>query len=80
MAAAYEGALVDLQLKDREDPFTKLIAKKIIEYAQRGERDACRLHDLVVEAEGRDLLSVQSLPSKTKISTITSMRPSPPPP
>jgi hypothetical protein len=48
MASAYEGALIDLKMKDREDPLTELIAKKVIEYAQRGERDPTRLREHVV--------------------------------
>lgn len=47
MATAYEGALVDFGLKDRTDPITELIAKKIIEYAQRGERDPAKLREHV---------------------------------
>jgi hypothetical protein len=39
MQAAYEGALRALRLKDRTDPVTELIAKKIIEITRSGERD-----------------------------------------
>lgn len=39
MAAAYEGALIDLQLMDRNDPLTKLIAKAIVNVTATGERD-----------------------------------------
>lgn len=49
MASAYEGALIDLKLKDRKDPLTELIARKIIEYAQRGELDAGMLRQHVVK-------------------------------
>jgi hypothetical protein len=39
MAAAYDDALRVLRLVDREDPITEIVAKKIIEIAQTGERD-----------------------------------------
>jgi hypothetical protein len=37
MTAAYEDALRVLQLADRQDPITELVAKKIIEVAELGE-------------------------------------------
>ncbi len=40
MTTAYETALVQLELKDRNDPLTELIAKLIIEVAQTGETNA----------------------------------------
>jgi hypothetical protein len=43
MTTAYEDALRVLQLTDRQDPLTELVAKKIIEAAQPGERDPKRL-------------------------------------
>ena len=45
MTAAYEDALRVLQLADRQDPLTELVAKKIIEAAQLGERDPKRLRE-----------------------------------
>jgi len=39
MGAAYELALVQLELKDRDDPLTESIAKFIVEIAQTGEKD-----------------------------------------
>lgn len=49
MASAYEGVLVDLGLKDRNDLLTELIAKKIFEYAQTGQRDPIALRKHVLE-------------------------------
>ena len=43
MTAAYEHALKVLQLTDRTDPITELVARKIIEIAEVGERDPDRL-------------------------------------
>jgi hypothetical protein len=43
MTTAYEGALHVLGLADRADPLTEIVAKKIIEIAQTGERDPVRI-------------------------------------
>jgi hypothetical protein len=40
MTSAYEQALVELGLQDRNDPLTDTVAKLIIEMAQSGERDS----------------------------------------
>jgi hypothetical protein len=39
MTTAYDAALQLLQLTDRADPVTEIVAKKIIEIARSGERD-----------------------------------------
>ena len=46
----FEDTLRALQLVDRSDPVTSLIAKKIIELARRGERDPARLRQAAVQA------------------------------
>jgi hypothetical protein len=43
MSAAYEETLRVLQLADRQDPITELVARKIIEVAGTGERDPTRI-------------------------------------
>jgi hypothetical protein len=48
LTTAYEEALRTLRLKDRSDPATEMIAKKIIELAQRGERDPVRLREYAI--------------------------------
>jgi DNA-binding NtrC family response regulator len=50
LVKAYEDSLRVLQLRDRSDPVTKLIAKTLIDLAQAGERDPDRLraHALAV--------------------------------
>jgi hypothetical protein len=45
LVTAFEEALRKLQLKDRSDPTTLLVAKRIIELAKQGERDPIRLRD-----------------------------------
>jgi hypothetical protein len=45
LSAAFEEALRELGLVDRTDPATQLVAKRIIELAQQGERDPNRLRE-----------------------------------
>jgi hypothetical protein len=53
MVAAYEHCLQTLGLTDRSDPKTELIAKRIIEIAQTGERDPIVISKQVAEAPQR---------------------------
>jgi hypothetical protein len=48
LTTAYEEALRALRLKDRSDPATEVIARRIIELAQRGERDPARLREYAI--------------------------------
>jgi len=50
MASAYDEVCRELGLRDRDHPKTNAVAKKIIEFAQRGERDPVRLRDSVLRA------------------------------
>jgi hypothetical protein len=50
MTKAFEGALRALDLVDRTDPAADMVAKKIIELVNQGERDQVRLCDRAVEA------------------------------
>jgi hypothetical protein len=43
MTAAYEDALRTLGLANRTDPITDIVARKIVEIAQTGERDPLRI-------------------------------------
>jgi hypothetical protein len=45
MSAAYEQTLRVLQLADRQDPITELVARKILEVAGTGERDPTRISE-----------------------------------
>jgi hypothetical protein len=51
MAAAYEGAF-DLQLIDRNDPLTELIAKAIVNVTATGERDPEKIKERALNALG----------------------------
>lgn len=50
MTKAFEGALRALDLVDRTDPAADMVAEKIIELVNQGERDQVRLCDRAVEA------------------------------
>jgi hypothetical protein len=45
---AYEKALHTLSVKDRDDPLTEMIARKIIKIAQTGVHDAAQLSALAI--------------------------------
>ncbi len=49
MSRAFESACETLGLTPIDDPATRIIAEKIIGYAQRGVRDAATLHPMVLE-------------------------------
>jgi hypothetical protein len=50
MVAAFKAACQFLQLVDRDDLLTQIVARKVIEVAETGERDPERLRDLVLLA------------------------------
>ena len=52
MTAAYEEALRVLGLADCQDPIAEIVARKIIEVAQTGERDPVRLRRTALDRLG----------------------------
>jgi hypothetical protein len=54
LVTAFEEALEELQLKDRSDPATILVAKRIVELARQGERDPATLRQLVLKSFNTD--------------------------
>jgi hypothetical protein len=50
MGDVFEDVLKTLGLVDREDPATQLVAHKVIELVQSGERDPARVKKLTLEA------------------------------
>jgi hypothetical protein len=50
MGDVFEDVLKTLGLVDREDALAKLVAYRIIELVQSGERDPARLKQLTLEA------------------------------
>jgi hypothetical protein len=49
LAAVYEDVLNIVGLVDRKDPLAELIARRVIQLAQAGDRDPQSLKDLVLE-------------------------------
>ena len=52
LVVAYEQTLNALGLKDRSDPITQLVARKIIEIGQTGVRDASQLASIAIRELG----------------------------
>jgi hypothetical protein len=52
MTAAYEGALVDLNVANRDDPLTEVIAKAIVNVTATGERDPILVKECAINALG----------------------------
>jgi hypothetical protein len=52
LAAGLESALTSLEITNRNDPTTTLVAKLIIHLARNGERDPTRLAKRAVEIVG----------------------------
>ncbi len=52
MTAAYEAALLDLGLVDRDDPITEIVATAIVSITSMGERDAATVKDRALNAIG----------------------------
>ena len=50
MMTAFEATLRTLGLVDRTGPASEIVAKKVIELAQLGERDPIRLRDRAVQS------------------------------
>jgi hypothetical protein len=50
LVEAFEGALNELGLADRNDSAALVVAKHIIAFGKAGERDPVRLRDLIVKA------------------------------
>jgi hypothetical protein len=48
--AAYEETLRRLRLTDRTDPLTEIVAQRVVDFAQRGERDPTTLCELVMQS------------------------------
>jgi hypothetical protein len=55
MAGAYEELLGTLQLADRNDPFTEVVAKEVIRAARLGVYDAAEMRQRVLNTLGKPL-------------------------
>jgi hypothetical protein len=52
MTEAYESALIDLNVADRNDPLTELIAKTIVNVTATGERNPILVKERAINALG----------------------------
>jgi hypothetical protein len=52
LSTAYEQTLKALSLKDRNDPLTEMIAKKIIEIGQTGVKEPAQISRLAIKELG----------------------------
>ena len=52
MTEAYEGALIDIGIANRDDPVTELIAKSIVNVTASGERNPILVKERAVNALG----------------------------
>ena len=50
LVAAYEQTLHALDLRERDDPLTQAVARKIIEIGQTGIRDPAQISQLAIQA------------------------------
>jgi hypothetical protein len=50
LVTAYEQALCALDLKERDDPITQAVAKKVIEIGQTGISDQTQISELAIRA------------------------------
>jgi hypothetical protein len=60
LVAAYEGTLQAHGLKDRSDPITEIVAKKIIEIGQTGLRDPEQISRRAIEELGPHTLKSEA--------------------
>jgi hypothetical protein len=60
LVAAYERTLQALGLKDRSDPITEIVAKKIIEIGQTGLRDPEEISRRAIEELGPDTIKSET--------------------
>ncbi len=47
MSAAFESVCAELGLRDKDDPATRLVASKIMKFAQSGVQDVASLRSMI---------------------------------
>jgi hypothetical protein len=52
LVTAYHGTLRALELIDRDDPITRIVARKVFEIAQTGIEDAADISKLAIKQLG----------------------------
>jgi hypothetical protein len=69
MAAAYEAALIELCITDRDEPLTEDIAKAIVNVTSTGERNPGRIKERALNALGLTMLDDARASPEGAIST-----------
>ena len=59
MTKAYELALAELNLEDRNDPFTEIVARTIVSVTKMGARDPRIVKDRALAALGASIAAVE---------------------
>jgi hypothetical protein len=77
MTAAYESALTDLRLIDRDDSLTEDIAKVIVDLTATGEHHPLRIKERALHALG---LPKPNNPQASEFTTTTAQADAKPPP
>jgi hypothetical protein len=75
VSAAFEDALRELQLVDRTDPLTEMVAKSIIELAQRGVLDRAQLCRQAVKSLSKAAIWLNIRGSQSTRQTIPNANP-----
>jgi hypothetical protein len=72
LVAAYEKTLHALGLKDRSDPITEIVARKIIEIGQTGLRDPEQISQRAIQELGPDAIKSEARDTRSKRATLDS--------
>jgi hypothetical protein len=56
LIAAFQDSLRELRLVDSSDPAVTMVARRIIDFARRGERDPTRLREAVLNSLRTDAM------------------------
>ena len=67
LVLACEDLLRDLQLTDRNDPFTEIVARAVIEAARLGERDPAEIHNGVLRETAKRTSRRPPSPSRVRL-------------
>lgn len=71
MTAAYEAALIDLGLVDRDDPITEIVATAIVTVTSMGERDPTIIKDRALNTLGARKFNPSANTAKPPDNTIS---------
>jgi hypothetical protein len=70
LGTAYEAILVVLRLNDRMDPITEIVATKVIEVFQSGERDPAQICNRTIKELGIPIWTEETNAFRNRLSKI----------